>query len=125
MENFEQNNDEVFEIETIVNESDSEDSDFSEIDEDEVIDCSNYIRTTETDEEIKNYFKQDSEKYQDVLTKKGSNFLEEKATVYPKVQNVPNKVFVKAGCTSKETSELIKIIETEKSTKSKINFLEK
>ena len=74
LENIEQNNDEVFEIETIVNDSDSEVSDFSEIDEYEVIDCSNYIRTTETDEEIKIFFKKDSEKYQDVLTKKEPDF---------------------------------------------------
>ena len=121
-ENVKLNNDEFFEIETIDDDSNSEVSDFSESDEDEVIDYSNYIKTTETDEEIKQFFKMDSEKYQEVLTKKGSNVLEEKATVYPKVQNVPNKVFEKAGCTSKETSELIHIMEVENSQNQKSSF---
>ena len=48
--------------------------------------------------------------------------MEEKAVVYPKVQNVPNKVFLKSGCTSKETTELIKIIETENSQNQKSSF---
>ena len=120
-ETIKKNDDDFLDVETIDDDSESDESN-SEIDEDEVIDCSYFIRTTETDEEIKNYFKKDSENYQDVLKKKGPNFLEEKTVVYPKVQNVPNKVFVKAGCTSKETSELIKIIETENSQNQKSSF---
>ncbi|KAL4578457.1 hypothetical protein LXL04_014580 [Taraxacum kok-saghyz] len=120
-ENLENDNNDIPEIVSIVDDSESEETD-SEIEEDEVVDCSNYIRTTETDEEIRNYFKKDSDVYQDVLKKKGPNFLEEKAVVYPKVQNVPNKVFVKTGCTSKQTSELTKIIETENLQNQKSTF---
>ena len=64
-ENLENNNNDIPEI-VSVTDSDSEESD-SEIEEDEVVDCSKYIRTTETDEEIKNYFKKDSDVYQDVF----------------------------------------------------------
>ena len=93
-ENIENNNNDIPEIASIAD-SDSEESD-SEIDEDEVVDCSNYIRTTETDEEIKNYFKQYSEDYQNVLKKKGPNLFGRKSCCLPKSSKCSKQSFCKS-----------------------------
>ncbi|XP_052626733.1 uncharacterized protein LOC111909749 [Lactuca sativa] len=85
-----------------------DESDMSEIFVEDEIDCSVFVQNTE--EPKKNLISENSIEFICIVENKGSKVLNEKATIFLKVQTVPNQVFVKNGLTKKDTLELTSLV---------------
>jgi hypothetical protein len=89
--------------------SDSDDDDMSEISIESEVDCSTFSHEKEVPRQ--NLISENSEEYISVLNDKGPQVLKAKATVYPRIQTVPNQVYVQKGLNHKDTHELKSIVD--------------
>ncbi|KAI3515898.1 hypothetical protein L1887_14803 [Cichorium endivia] len=93
--------------------SDFDESEMSEISVEDEIDCSEFINNS-TDTK-KNLISENSVAFARIVENKVPQALNEQATVFPKIQTVPNQVFVKPGLNSKDVTELKVMVDKDNS----------
>ncbi|KAI3723670.1 hypothetical protein L2E82_35425 [Cichorium intybus] len=91
-----------------LNVSEFDESEMSEISVEDEIDCS--VFTKENEEPKKRLISENSIEFVRIVENKGSNVLNEQATVFHKVKTVPNQLFVETGLDIKHTSELTVLV---------------
>ncbi|KAI3515995.1 hypothetical protein L1887_14902 [Cichorium endivia] len=93
--------------------SDFDESEMSEISVEDEVDCSIFVN--EQTETKKNLISENSVAFARIVENKGSQVLNEQATVFPKIQTVPNQVFAKQGLNSKDVTELKVLVDNDNS----------
>ncbi|KAI3700157.1 hypothetical protein L2E82_44776 [Cichorium intybus] len=93
--------------------SDFDESKMSEISVEDEVDCSVFVNAqTETK---RNLISENSVAFARIVENQGSQVLHEQATIFPKIQTVPNQVFVKQGRNSKDVTELKVLVDNDNS----------
>ncbi|KAI3510079.1 hypothetical protein L1887_25606 [Cichorium endivia] len=90
-----------------------DESEMSEISVEDKIDCSAFV--TKQTEPKKNIISENSVAFARIVENKGSQVLNEQATVFPNVKTVPNQLFVKPRLNLKDTLELKVLVDNNNS----------
>ncbi|KAI3496474.1 hypothetical protein L1887_38838 [Cichorium endivia] len=88
-------------------------SEMSEISVEDEVDCSIFVN--DQTEIKKDLISENSVAFARIVESKGSQVLNEQATVFPKIQTVPNQVFVKQGLNPKDVTELKVLVDNDNS----------
>ncbi|KAI3740017.1 hypothetical protein L2E82_30433 [Cichorium intybus] len=103
---------ECYRCETIII-SDFDESEMSEISVEDEVDCSAFVNNSS--ESKKNIVSENSVAFARIIENKGPQALNEQATVFPKIQIVPNQVFVKQGMNSQDITKLKVLVDNDNS----------